>query len=246
MLWVGAMALGIAKFFRAEPHAWPLLLLGAGGTALVRPHITVLLVAGMLVAQMFRPVRGQAIGAVSKAFGVLILVGGVAILTTQSADFLGIDDLSSQSVMDQIDWASGQTQTGGSSFTPVPLTNPLGVPAAIITLLFRPFPWEARSPTLLLQSLEGLFLVWLCFRQRSRLRQVPRLMRTNPYVTFAVVYALAFIIAFAGFANFGILARQRTLMLPLFLVLLALPKPGESAPQMTTTASRASRAMAHT
>jgi len=71
-------------------------------------------------------------------------------------------------------------------------------------------------------------------------------MRTNPYVTFAVVYALAFIIAFAGFANFGILARQRTLMLPLFLVLLALPKPGESAPQMTTTASRASRAMAHT
>ena len=71
-------------------------------------------------------------------------------------------------------------------------------------------------------------------------------MRTNPYVTFAVVYALAFIIAFAGFANFGILARQRTLMLPFFLVLLALPKPGESAPQMTTTASRASRAMAHT
>ncbi len=246
MLWVGTMALGIAKFFQAESGAWPLLLLGAGGTLLVRPHITVLLVAGMLAAQTFRPVRGQAIGAVSKAFGVLILVGAMAILTTQSADFLGIDDLSSQTVMDQIDWASGQTQTGGSSFTPMPLSNPLGLPAAIITLLFRPFPWEASGPTMLLQSLEGLFLIWLCIRQRSRLRQLPRLMLTNPYFTVAAVYALAFIVAFAGFANFGILARQRTLMLPFFLVLLALPKRGESAPQMTTTASRASRAMAHT
>jgi hypothetical protein len=48
-------------------------------------------------------------------------------------------------------------------------------------------------------------------------------MRTNSYIVFAVVYASAFIVAFSGFSNFGILARQRVLMLPLFLVLLALP-----------------------
>ncbi len=40
---------------------------------------------------------------------------------------------------------------------------------------------------------------------------------------FALVYTSAFIVAFASFANFGILARQRVLMLPFFLVLLSLP-----------------------
>ena len=42
-------------------------------------------------------------------------------------------------------------------------------------------------------------------------------------MTFAVVYIGCFIWAFSGFGNFGILARQRVLMLPFFLVLLALP-----------------------
>jgi hypothetical protein len=34
---------------------------------------------------------------------------------------------------------------------------------------------------------------------------------------------LVFIIAFSGFSNFGILARQRAVIQPLFLVFLALP-----------------------
>ena len=54
-----------------------------------------------------------------------------------------------------------------------------------------------------------------------RLKALPTLLRRNPYLVFAVVYALAFILAFSGFANFGILARQRVLMVPFFLVLLA-------------------------
>ena len=56
-------------------------------------------------------------------------------------------------------------------------------------------------------------------------------MRRNPYVTFAVVYVAAFIWAFSGFGNFGILARQRVLMLPFFLVLLALPKKQDTVPE---------------
>lgn len=227
MLWVGVTALGAARFFQKQPGALMLLVLGALGTAIIRPHITVLLAVGLLVAQAFRPVRGEAIGVLAKALGVVAAIGAIAILTTQSAEFLGIEDLSLDTVTGKIDWAAGQTATGGSAFTPVPLSSPLGIPAAIGTMLFRPFPWEAKSAVMLMQSAEGLVLAWLCWRQRARLRQLPRQLRTNPYVTFAVVYALAFTIAFAGFGNFGILARQRTLMLPFFLVLLALPKPDE-------------------
>jgi hypothetical protein len=36
-------------------------------------------------------------------------------------------------------------------------------------------------------------------------------------------YTLLFILAFSGFGNFGILARQRSQLFPLVLVALALP-----------------------
>ena len=40
-----------------------------------------------------------------------------------------------------------------------------------------------------------------------------------------LLYIVGFSLAFAEFGNFGILARQRVLMLPFFLMLLCLPKP---------------------
>lgn len=223
MLWLGVLVLGAAKFFTHQPWAFTLLILGSVGTSLIRPHITVLLVAALLVAQLFRPAGDQAISVLSKAAGLAVLGVAAAILTTQSAGFLGIDDISAQAVTDSIGAASGQTVLGGSAFTPVPLTNPLGVPAAIVTLLVRPFPWEANGVAMLAQSVEGLALIVLFVKFRSRLMRAPRLMIKNPFVAFAAIYSLEFILAFSGFANFGLLARQRTLMLPLFVVLLALP-----------------------
>ena len=223
MLWLGVLALGVAKFFARQRWAWTLMTLGVLGTALIRPHITVLLVASLLVAQLFRPASERAIGVLSKALALGVLAVAAFILTTQSAEFLGIDDISVDTVIDRIDEASFQTEQGGSAFTPVPLNQPLGVPAAIVTLLFRPFLWEAETIPLFLQGLEGVLLMAILVRNRARIARLPHEMRANPYVTFAVVYSLTFILAFSGFANFGILARQRTLMLPLVLVICALP-----------------------
>jgi hypothetical protein len=53
-------------------------------------------------------------------------------------------------------------------------------------------------------------------------------------VAFVVVYSLLFVFAFSSIANFGILARERTQVLPFFLVLLAVPAvrrvPGQAKP----------------
>lgn len=222
-LWVGVLAFGAAKFFDGQKSAYLPLVLGIAGTALIRPHITVLLVAALLVAQLLRPVGSQAIGVLYKIAGVTVLVGAAAILATQSAELLGIDDITVSNIADSIEQAGEGTDQGGSSFDPLPLTHPLGIPAAIITLLIRPFPWEASGVPMLVQSMEGLLVLVLVVRYWSRIKQLPRVMRENPYVVFAVIYCLAYIIAFAGFANFGILARQRSLMIPFFVILLALP-----------------------
>lgn len=229
-LFVGVAALGGARYFRGQVIVGlALVALGAVGTALIRPHVTVLMVAALFVAQLARPTGHASTSLLTKAAGVVVMGVAAAILVTQSAQFLGIDDLSWQAVTDEITWAGGQTTQGGSAFTPVPLTEPLGVPAAIVTLLYRPFPWEAHNVQLLVQSVEGVLLLLLTIAAWPRLRRLPGLLRTNPYVVFALVYTLGFIVAFAGFANFGILARQRVLMLPFFLVLLALPTPAPRA-----------------
>lgn len=226
LLFVGVTAWGAARFFAgATASGLAALALGVAATAAVRPHITVMLVAALLVAQLVKPTAKTSTSILTKLAGVLVLVAATAMLATQSAEFLGIDDLSLQGVSESYDFRSGNTEQGGSKFEPVPLGSPLGVPVAVVTLLFRPFPWEAGNPQMLVQSLESLGLLALTLAAWPRLRALPGLLRRHPYLVFAVLFTFAFILAFAGLGNFGILARQRVLMLPFFLVLLALPDP---------------------
>lgn len=224
MFFVGVTALGAAKLFARRHGALLLLLVGAAGTALLRPHLSVLLFAALFVAQLFRPTAERSTAIISKAVGVVVLGASAVILTSQSASFLGIDDLSVQAVSDSLNSASEQASEGGTSaFDSSPISSPVDIPGAVVTVLFRPFPFEAHNVQMFVQSLEGLLLIYLTVRAWPQLRRLPRVLRRTPYVTFSFVYTLAFIWAFSGFGNFGILARQRVLMIPFFVVLLALP-----------------------
>ena len=48
-------------------------------------------------------------------------------------------------------------------------------------------------------------------------------MRRQPYIAMALLFTGLFVIAFSSIANFGILVRQRSSVLPFFLVLLSVP-----------------------
>ena len=103
-------------------------------------------------------------------------------------------------------------------------TNPLKYPLAAVTVLFRPFPFEAGNVVAALSALEGIFLIYLMVKEWARLRSLGRMMRRSPYVAYCVGVVLMFIYAFSALSNFGILARQRVQVLPFFLVLLCLPR----------------------
>jgi hypothetical protein len=52
----------------------------------------------------------------------------------------------------------------------------------------------------------------------------------RPYVILATVYSLGFLYAFAALGNLGLITRERTLLFPYFLVLLAIPLTPKGEP----------------
>ena len=173
-------------------------------------------------------------GAVAGSKGRLIRLCALVVLLLLAAatsarlgDVMGEDgDLSSQSALEG---AMSQTATGGSEFQPVAVNGPSQVPAGVVSVFFRPFPWEALSLSSLIAAAESLVLAGLVVVNWRRVANLPRYAVKRPFVLFSAIYALLFAIGFSYIANFGILARQRVQALPVLLVILALPPVGRFA-----------------
>jgi hypothetical protein len=134
-----------------------------------------------------------------------------------------------------------RTGQGGSNFEGAWTgISPVRIPFAVITILFRPFPFEAHNAQTAVTALESTMLLCLTVARRRAIWQAIRQLRQRPYIAFVLVYTGLFVVAFASIANFGILARERIQVLPFFLVLLAVPgsRPRPAATPAATTDRR--------
>ncbi|MDQ1497316.1 MAG: hypothetical protein QOI86_656, partial [Actinomycetota bacterium] len=78
---------------------------------------------------------------------------------------------------------------------------------------------------------------------RRRLARLPAELFRRPYVVFGLVYTLTFIYAFSALGNFGILARERSQVLPALFVVLCIPtQAGQTAAAPTTRRRRSAHA----
>jgi len=224
MLAIGLSVYGIALLLRSRFMGLIPLTLGLLACAIVRPHIGLIIFIGFIFAALVRRVPARTYAAPLLRFAGLIalLVLGLA-LATQTASFLGQSSLTSESVSATLSRNETQTSDAGSAFAPVVVSNPLDMVPAFVTVFFRPFPYESTNPQSLLAAGEGALLLVIAARSWKRIRAVPRMIRTTPYVAFCVGYVLSFVYAFSSFSNFGILARQRVQALPFLLVFFALP-----------------------
>jgi hypothetical protein len=92
----------------------------------------------------------------------------------------------------------------------------------MVTVLLRPFPWEVDSPLQILASLEGVALAAFIVWRRKSLAISLRHIRTVPFLLYCWVLTILYAVTFQAFANFGLLDRQRALVLPALYVLLCL------------------------
>ena len=224
---LGIAAWGAALVLRYRSRGYVVLGLGLAGTAAVRPHITLLLFVALFIAYLWRrrswlESRSGLLGRMA-GIGLMVLVGGLVL--TQAADFFHLQDLDPAGVQQVLDRTQDQSSKGASQFSVSRPKSPGEYPDAVLTVLFRPYPWEAGNAQALVASVEGTLLALLFVVSLPRLARLPRLLVSTPYLLFAVAYILMFVFAFSSVGNFGIITRQRTQVFPFVLVLLALPLP---------------------
>ncbi len=194
-----------------------LLTAGLGGTMLVRPHIAAMLAMAMFVPYAVGRNRKGVTQVAGKVLVLPLFLGAIYYLAGEAQSFLQMEDFSKAGkVMERV--ATGSA-TGGSQFSGAGsfVLDVLNAPF----LLFRPFPWEVRSAQAAIAGAEALLLLYLVFRQRRVISAALLSWRENAVVLFIVLYAVQFSVVFAiSIRNFGLLARERVMLVPLVVLLL--------------------------
>jgi hypothetical protein len=235
LLGLGLTAYGIACVFQRRPMGMFALTAGVVAMALMRPHVGLVVFVALVFAMLMRRSPAYSfLAPLARIVGIGLLVVMGVFLAGRTASYLGTDTLSRESVDQELSSTEEQTEDGGSSFTPVRVRTPLDLPPAFVTVYFRPFVFEVGTPQGLATAGECMLLLGLCFVARKRLRAIPQLIRTTPYVALCLGYVITFVYAFSSFGNFGILARQRVQALPFLLALLAIPQYRPAPPRPST------------
>jgi hypothetical protein len=213
----GRMVRGIAYF-----------AFGSLVTGLVRPHITFLIIVSAAVGTTLASRR---VSTVSLGRRVVTLgIVGVALVVIVPVALQLIDPSGTRSFVDAATertefyadfyGEARSTEAGQSTFATSTVKSPLDVPRAVVTVLFRPFPWEVRSFTQALAALEAIVLGfasvwagWSVFTGRAKFNRTPLTMT-------ALTYVGLFSVAFVSLGNFGLLVRQRMQVVGFLLLVL--------------------------
>jgi hypothetical protein len=201
--------------------AW--IALGLGVLRLVRPHFAAFMVIaiGSAFVLFFRIDMGRRLLVWLVAVAATLMLG-VYLLRT-AGGVLGLEELS-ESVFEAAEAAYLRQQElstqGGSQFSPTDVFG-LGVLAAPVTVLLRPFLWEAHNPQALFAAFESLLWLVMWWRRRRVFLERVRHLRGHPWAGFAAGYSVIMIAALTAMGNLGIIARQRVAVLPFLWMLFS-------------------------
>lgn len=224
MFTVGIATYGIARSLKRWTFASIVTVtVGLWLAALVRPHVAAFFALAFLVAVVTRKsgselrelaplVKGGAIVV------VMVLALALAVRTSGSLN-IGVDGGLGAALTKVED----RTSKGGSDFSPTIADSPVRFPMAAVTVLFRPFIFEAHNTQARIAALESTVLIVLFLLRFRWAIAALKSWRRQPYVVFCLTYVVLFIIAFSSFGNFGLLARERVQLYPLLLVLISIP-----------------------
>lgn len=229
ILFIGIALYGAVRMFSEYQPLWTgVVAIGLAGTGVIRSHIALLLILSLATAVVFGrgPKNAQARTRrfISAALTAVLLAGAGA---WAIQDF-GIDlsnGVSNDLVSEELDpifaGVEEQTDTGGSAVEGSAIRSPLDVPEAVLRVVFEPLPWNAHNTQALVNSVvEGFFLLMLfIWRMPAIVRGFFKKAR-DPFILFSLTYTVGFIFGHSAVLNLGIMARQRSQLMPFVMVIL--------------------------
>ncbi len=222
---LGSVALGVAYMLTGRMLYGILVSLpGAWLTYEVRAHLLGLALLALAFAYVFGRQRktSESKSSLAKPIGIVVVVLLAAFGVTQGAKRLHINALTPQAIQTELQATAVSTTQEHSAFQTNVSLSPLHLPQDAATVLLRPFPWEVQSKNQILASLEGLALAAFIIYRRKSVGLSLRKMREVPFLFYAWILTLLYVLLFQAFGNFGLLVRERSLVLPALYVLLAL------------------------
>jgi hypothetical protein len=202
------------------------IALGAGVTFAVRPGVAAVFLFGATVAFVLHP--GRLVSPLTRPIAWILLgpalIGGLWFTVRLASQFEGFE-ASATGAQAYYTETSENLASGGSAFqTTASPTSPAGAAQAAVTVLFRPFPWEAGSPQEALAALESLGLgILILWRIPASLRALRGWRRGM--IIGVVATALGITLALGAFSNAGALARQRAQLLPFAFMIFTAAAP---------------------
>lgn len=192
----------------------PLILISILLSAAVRPHITFMLVLSYGIAYLL----GSKAPAWQRMLFSLAFIGLGILLLPKVLEIARMDELSAEefeAFSTSQASALSQSHTGSAidiSSYPFPLK--------VLTFLFRPFFFDARSITGLLASVENLFLIILFVKIFAN--SPVQAFRAAPFIIKGfVIFLILGTIAFSlSLGNVGIMIRMKNMFLPGLLIFI--------------------------
>ena len=218
---IGLGAYGAALLYdRQWNGAWPVLL-GVFSVGVVRPHVAMILLLGLLVGLFARRAHTRGRAATHLLFLIAIVIGSMY-LASASAGLVGVESLDGLGdVNDALDFAQARTSQDESRFAAARVESPVDYPWAAVTVLFRPFPWEADSGASMISAVESIFLMLLAIRALPGLLNNSAAFVQRGQMLYSVSFIAVFVFLFSAIGNFGILSRQRSQVIPFVLLFVA-------------------------
>ncbi|MFV0258380.1 MAG: hypothetical protein ACK5PP_08045 [Acidimicrobiales bacterium] len=220
---IGLASYGLARILTGRPLGYAAVTAGVAGMVMVRPHVAGIFAVAAAVALGLRRSTGRR-GLARRIVGLVFVVVMAGLVMRQLQLFFGLD--SGLDAGDVLALTTSRSTQGGSRFDAADAVSIATLPWAAVTVLFRPFLFEAGSVTMLISAIEGSLLLIVFGLGAARLVRLPSMVFRHPYVGYAAAYTLVFVVAFSAIGNFGILVRQRTQLYPLALVAVTAPLDG--------------------
>jgi len=219
MLALGLVSYGAAKFLARRPGGLWMALVGVGMGFLVRPNELLLVVAGFTVAMLVAQSGSLARASPGRRFLSILFFGAVLGVSI----YLTLHYLHGSGGSLNLNQVSQNNSTGGSGGISYS-SSPAAYPRDVYVVLFDPLPINFHGLSGLIAAAENTFILVLILASFRQLRVVPRAAFARAYVMMCVVYSAAFLYTFAALGNLGLITRERTLLFPFLLVLLAIPR----------------------